>query len=196
MPKPILFIDFDGTLCHDKFWRSLDSGLQAKIQARLFVSGNGIVTDWMIGKYSSEEINTILADELGVEYDVLWPAFVRDCKTMFIEGGALRKIGELRDRYTTVLMTDNMDSFDRFTIPALKLDTYFDRIVNSFSQRILKDEDNGKSFRNIIAESTVPISEHILMDNSKTTCDISQRIGGKFYLVTQDKPVLYWLDQI
>lgn len=196
MHKPILFIDFDGTLCHDKFWRSLAPELQIKIQERLFGSESVVVREWMLGKYSSEEINKMLTDELGVEYDVLLAAFVSDCKTMSVEGDALRKIGELRDRYFTVLMTDNMDCFDRFTVPALRLDTYFDRIVNSCTKGILKEEDNGKSFRDFICESTALISEHILMDNSKTTCDLFQQLGGKWFLITPRKPLLYCLDQV
>lgn len=34
--KPILFIDFDGTLCHDRFWRNIDASGFEKIQNFLF----------------------------------------------------------------------------------------------------------------------------------------------------------------
>jgi len=30
--KSILFIDFDGTLCHDRFWQSIDESSFEKIQ--------------------------------------------------------------------------------------------------------------------------------------------------------------------
>jgi hypothetical protein len=33
--KPVLFIDFHGTLSHDYFWRSLDSSARKKIETIL-----------------------------------------------------------------------------------------------------------------------------------------------------------------
>jgi FMN phosphatase YigB (HAD superfamily) len=192
--KPILFIDFDGTLCHDRFWRSLEPTIQQKIQANLFGLKKELVRDWMLGKYTSEEINQMLAEELGSDYDTLWSTFVSDCERMFVSQEVLDRIKILRSRYLTVLITDNMDSLDRFTIPALGLDQYFDLIVNSHIEKALKNDENGKSFQKVIEKYQSPISESILIDNSISSCEIFADLGGKSCLVTSEKALVNWLE--
>ncbi len=194
--KPILFIDFDGTLCHDRFWRSLELELQLKVQEILFSGKKERVKDWMLGKYTSEEINQILADESGVDYDTLWSVFVSDCEKMNISADVLNKINSLRDTYVVVLTTDNMDCLDRFTIPALGLDTYFDRIVNSYSEKILKDDDGGKTFQKIAEEHQSSLTHSVLIDNSLDSCQMFDSLGGKSCLVTTEKPLIYWLETV
>lgn len=191
--KPILFIDFDGTLCHDRFWRSLEPGLQAKVQANLFSSKKEMVRDWMLGKYTSEEINQMLAEELGVCYDVLWSTFVNDCERMAISQEVLDRIQNLRECYFAVLVTDNMDSLDRFTVPALDLAQYFDLIVNSYTEKALKNHENGKTFRKVTEKYQSLISESILFDNSHSSCGVFEELGGKSCLVTSEKTLADWL---
>lgn len=194
--KPILFIDFDGTLCHDRFWRSLEPTLQERVQTNLFGSKKELVRDWMLGKYMSEEINQILAKELCADYEVLWTTFVYDCKKMSISEDTLSKINSLRDKYFTVLITDNMDSLDRFTVPALSLDKYFDLIVNSHTEKSLKNDDNGNSFQKVSEKYKSPLSESILIDNSLSSCKIFEDLGGKSCLVTPEKTLANWLETV
>lgn len=164
--KPILFIDFDGTLCHDRFWRSLEPELQSQVQAYLFGTEKEKVKDWMLGKHTSEEINQIVAEELNSDYDVLWPTFVNDCEKMSISEATLNKVGSLRDRYFTILI-------------ALGLGRYFDLIVNSHTERALKNDENGKSFQKVIEKYKSPLSESILIDNSPSSCKVFEDLGGK-----------------
>lgn len=194
--KPTLFIDFDGTLCHDRFWRSLEPELQAKVQTSLFSSKKELVKDWMLGKYTSEEINQILAEESYADYELLWSTFVDDCEKMSISENVLNKIGSLRDSYFTVLITDNMDSLDRFTVPALGLDQYFDLIVNSHAERALKNDENGKSFQKVIEKYQSPLSESILIDNSVSSCKVFEDLGGKSCLVTPENTLVDWLETV
>lgn len=194
--KPILFIDFDGTLCHDRFWRSLEPELQSKVQTYLFGVEKEKVRDWMLGKYTSEEINQMLAGELNTHYGVLWSTFVNDCEKMSVPTDVLNKIGNLRDRYITVLITDNMDCLDRFTVPALGLDKYFDLIVNSHSEKRLKNDDGGKAFQKVSEKYQSSISDSILIDNSTSSCQVFESLGGKSCLVTPEKTLLDWLETI
>lgn len=194
--KPILFIDFDGTLCHDRFWRSLELELQTEVQNNLFTSKKELVRDWMLGKYTSEEINQMLAEELGADYDVLWSTFVDDCEKMSISRGVLDKIRSLRNRYFTVLITDNMDSLDRFTIPTLGLNQHFDLIVNSHAEKALKNDDNGKSFQKVAKKYQSPLSESVLIDNSVSSCKVFEDLGGKSCLVTSAKTLSNWLETV
>ena len=45
MNKPILFIDFDGTICYDKYWRSLPERYNNKIQKLLFQKDQSLIND-------------------------------------------------------------------------------------------------------------------------------------------------------
>src|ERR1044072_1737700 len=123
--KPVLFIDFHRTLCHDLFWRSLPAEIVEKI--RLFeFDEQKIAYRWMRGEFTSEEINQQLAQVVGMEYAELWRVFVENCRTMHVSQQSLQNISGLREQFQIVLMTDNMDCFDRFTVPSLQLDHYFD----------------------------------------------------------------------
>ncbi len=191
--KPVLFIDFDGTLCFDRFWRSADPETFKKIQSYLFLSKSEMVYRWMLGKYTAEEINVHIADQLGISHEPLFKLFVQDCETMRIERSALEKISLLRSRYSTVLMTDNMDCFSRFTVPSLKLGDYFDAIINSYYEKRSKNHAGGKLFIDVLARQNSPIAGSILIDNSKPTCEIFGALGGTSLFVSKEKTLSHWL---
>lgn len=194
--KPILFIDFDGTLCHDRFWRSADKAIQEKIQDFLFSSKNTLASEWMKGSHTSEEINRILSRELNVDFDTLWQIFVHDCETMKVSHVDLNLVAVLKDRYYTVLATDNMDCLDRFTVPALRLGNYFDLILNSYNERMFKNDLDGKFYMSAAKNRGVDVKGCVLVDNSAKTCELFGKIGGAAFLVTESKPLQYWLGQI
>lgn len=188
-----LFIDFDGTICHDKFWRSLTKKDYAKVQNLLFSGGNQIASDWMRGAYSSEEINQLVAKETGVEYDYLWNVFVRDCQTMQVEPEVLKSISNLRGRFHVVLITGNMDCFSRFTVPSLRLNKYFDAIVNSFDEKCLKSENDGHSFRKHVRGE---ISDAVLIEDSENNCKTFENIGGTAYRINSPSDTLKYLGMV
>jgi|TARA_Y100000310_G_scaffold342803_1_gene447513 hypothetical protein len=61
--KPILFCDFDGTICHDRYWRSLSPESHEALQELLFRGDKARISDWMRGKYTAEEINQFAAEK-------------------------------------------------------------------------------------------------------------------------------------
>lgn len=75
----------------------------------------------MKGKYTAEQVNEKIAQEIGMPYEEVWQLFVNDCSTMRVPQEILEQLSSLRSRYTVILMTGNMDSFSRFTVPALGL---------------------------------------------------------------------------
>ena len=194
--KPILFIDFDGTLCHDRFWRSANKAIQEKIQDFLFSSKNTLVSEWMKGSHTSEEINKILSRELDFDFDTLWQIFVHDCETMKVSRVDLNLVAALKDRYYTVLATDNMDCLDRFTVPALRLGNYFDLILNSYNERMFKNDFDGKFYIEAAEHHGINIRDCVLIDNSEKTCELFSKIEGTAYLVTEANPLQYWLGQM
>ena len=194
--KPILFIDFDGTLCHDRFWRSIDASSFEKIQNFLFGANKSKVDEWIRGIHSSEEINQLISKELNVPFEKVWEIFVADCESMNIPDGVLGRVENLRKNYHTILITDNMDCFTRFTVPALKLNSYFDSIINSFDNKKFKSDNNGDIFLQVVNGRGSKIEDSILMDNSKGACNTFSKLGGITCFVTSEKPLAFWLENL
>ena len=183
--KPLLLIDFYRTLSHDKFWRGLEKELREKVEHFIFGLHPELVEEWMEGKRTSEEINQLVAKEFSLDYGRLWEIFVSDAKTMHIEKSDLDAISLLREKHRVILVTDNMDSFGRFTIPAQRLNTYFDEIVSSHSHRARK---NRELFENIVSGHRADISKSVLIDDSSEHCQAFTDIGGKAFQATEPLP--------
>jgi FMN phosphatase YigB (HAD superfamily) len=99
----------------------------------------------------------------------------------------------LSKNYQTVLITDNMDCFTRFIVPAQKLEHFFDVIVNSFENKKLKEHNDGEIFMQLIEKQKTKIEDCILIDNSKKICALFTKLGGKACCVTSEFPLDYWL---
>lgn len=188
-----LFVDFDGTICHDRFWRSLNSNENKWIQDFLFSGKNSLVVEWMRGTYTSEEINGLVAKEAGLDYEYVWSVFVHDCKTMSVQSEILNQINQLRNKFHAVLITENMDCFSRFTVPSLQLESYFDVIVNSFEEKRLKTDNAGSSF---IKHVKGNIQEAILIEDSEKSCETFKSLGGNALRVTSRGDTLKHLQSL
>lgn len=194
--KPLLLVDYDGTICFDRFWRSIDPLVFTQIQTHLFGADRSLVRSWMRGQMSSEEINQFLAERMGIEFNELWRIFVDDCKTMKVSKDTLRRVSKIRSKFKAILLTDNMDCFSRFTVPALKLDGYFDEILNSADHGVMKDDAEGLLFQSLITQRSAEFRNCWLIDNSKMACDYFTRRGGNSGFVDPDHSVDFWLDQL
>ena len=95
-------------------------------------------------------------------FEEVWNIFVADCEKMNISIDVLNRIENLRRNYHTVLIIDNMDCFTRFTVPALKLNSYFDSIVNSFDNKKFKSDDGGNIFLQVGQMSMVQKLKKVL----------------------------------
>ncbi len=187
--KPTLFIDFDGTICFDRFWRSAEKPVKAFIKQFLFKDNQPLLGDWMRAVHTSEDINKTIAEASGFDYNDLWEGFVDDCKNMHVEPSTLKLIDSARSKFNTILMTDNMDCFDRFTAPALSLHKYFDKIANSYNYKASKGDDGGLLFRLVAEEQGIDLSEAIFIDNSKGTCELFETFGKKSHLVKHPEDI-------
>lgn len=194
--KPILFVDFDGTLCHDRFWRSINKDNFDKIQSYLFDRNRPLVNEWMRGDHPSEHINQLISKQLDLPFEKLWGIFVADCKSMAVSDDVLNQIKDLRSGFHTILITDNMDCFSRFTVPVLRLDSFFDSIINSSENKIFKKDNDGEIFLQITQEYGSKIESSILLDDSASTCSLFSKIGGGAHLVTPENSLSYWLELV
>ncbi|MBI4836572.1 MAG: HAD family hydrolase [Candidatus Abawacabacteria bacterium] len=194
--RSLLLVDFDGTLCFDRFWRSVSPEVMAQIQSLLFSANRDLIRNWMRGQYSSEQVNRFIADTTGVAYDDLWEMFVRDCENMSVSPKALAQVALLRERFHTVLLTDNMDCFTRFTVPKLQLNAYFDHILNSADHGKMKSDNDGELFAKLAKKIGVSIDQTWLVDNSVSACEHITKQGGRACLVTSEQTCEYWLDSL
>jgi len=173
-----LYVDFDGTLTNDRYWRSLLEEEYKKVQDLLFGNDKTLVSEWMRGRYTAEEINRFLEDKLNLPYEYLWKIFVTDCETLSVSRDTLNCVSQLKSEYVTVLMTGNMDSFSRFTVPALKLDSHFCYISNSYNEGIHKTDNNGELFRIWADKLNIKLEDSILIDDQEKVCDTFDSLGG------------------
>jgi FMN phosphatase YigB (HAD superfamily) len=198
LPKPILFVDFDGTLCTDRYWRSLPPEKFAQIQKLLFENSNGspMIQDWLRGKHAAEDVNHFLSEQIGISFEELWPLFVKDCQTMSVPKELLEKMARVREKYVVIVATGNFDSFTRFTVPALHLDSYVDHISNSYYNGKLKGDGGGAIFEEHAEAAGIDLKECVLLDDSKNTCDLFEKLGGKAYLITPEFDAAYYLERL
>jgi FMN phosphatase YigB (HAD superfamily) len=180
----ILFVDFNGTLCCDRFWRSLDKHSLDRLERWLFVKNQFILQQWMRGVWSAEEVTLSIADNTGLDYDTIWRVLVADCNGMRVRLEALHAIGELRTVYIVILVTVNMDVFSRFTVPALRLHAYFDEIVNSADVGVYKTDGNGSIFDEIAKRHGAELRDCILLDDSEDALRVFEYQGGLGLQVT------------
>lgn len=183
--KSVLFVDFNGVVSYNPFWHSLRNKehplhvYMEQIENYLFKDAIEIVMDWMIGKHTSEEIHRLLEREIGVPYDTLFPLFCDECSHIDISHRILEHIQELRQWYHCVLITDNMDSFDRFTLPNNPmLYTVFNEIHNSYTMKRFKKSDEGAYFKEVVERQGAIFQNSILIDDSKNNCALFESLGG------------------
>lgn len=90
-------------------------------------------------------------------------------------------------------MTGNMDSFTRFTVPALALDKYFDSISNSFYEGKLKTDEGGKLFLDYAEKYDVCIEDCIVIDDSEKVCSVFEVLGGSAFRITPQNDIHHHL---
>lgn len=173
--KGILFVDFNGVISYNTFWHSLTNDSHefhtyfSKIMDLLFGDmgrTKNLVNDWMIGRYTSEEIHKIIADNVGIDEKELFNIFCEDCKNLDISKKILKRIKKLKNNYYCVLRTDNMDSFHRFTVPANPvLSESFHELHSSYQIKTLKRSDGGKKYIDTARDNGFKISDCILIDD-------------------------------
>lgn len=194
MKKPILFVDFDGTICMDKYGGSLTDTEREKVQNVLLGTDRTKMNDWLRGKYTAEEINKYISEQTKIDYEYLWNIFVNDCKNMKVSKSVLETLNSLREKYVVILMTGNTDSFARFTVPSLNLEKYFDLISNSYYEQKHKLDDGGSLFLKYAEKYEVDINSCFLLDDNLKVCEVFKNLGGNVLYVTKEKLVEVYLE--
>lgn len=204
--KNILFIDFNGVISYNPFWitikdpeHKLNKHFQV-IEEFIFRKDKDIVLSWMSGELTTEEVHERLRVALNIpvnEIDEIKKLFIEECKSIDISAKVLYMLSELKKYYHIILVTDNMDTFSRFTVPN---NTYFndvfDEIHDSYIRGTFKKSDNGKLFLEVSERYNVPIEYCTLIDDSKNNCACFSELGGRIFTPRSEADVLDSLCEI
>jgi FMN phosphatase YigB (HAD superfamily) len=197
-PKAI-FLDWDGTICNSRFWghwpdSDAYSIAYTLIQDHLFKANPETLNDWMRGSQNAEDVMVALSHNVGLVPEELLAHLRESCERMqFVDEKILPLIEGIRRMGTKVVMaTDNMDTFTRWTVPALRLDQHFDDILDSHSLKALKrDKDhNGRSafFAGFLTDNDIDPATTVLIDDGLHNA-VVRNFGMGFIHVTPTFPI-------
>lgn len=205
-PQKVLFVDFNGVISYDPFWASMRNPehplhpFYEPIEDLLFRGENKIedlIDEWMLGKYTSEQVHQIITDKTGAPYQAVFDIFCENCKQLDISRPILQGIQVLRKDWHCILRTDNMDAFHRFTLPANPhLVEAFDDVHCSYLLRQLKKTEGGKYFVTTVSSLGMGIGNCALIDDSISVCRLFESLGGKAYRTQSEEEVIAVLEEL
>lgn len=177
----LIFIDWDGTLSHGRFWSSLATDTYQAIQKKLFENNKALVIEWMLGRRDTEQICRWLASETNLDEKTLQDSLLESCGNMALTSRLRGLLAQIRQTHYLVLVTDNMDCFTKATVPDNSLEDVFDCLINSADLRRLKCDDQGLTFTDAMARFGILPSNSLLIDDSAKTCALFQKLGGSVF---------------
>jgi hypothetical protein len=171
----VVFVDWAKTLSTSLFWEQrpgccLSAADSARVDSWVF-SRTELLRQWMLGAVTADDVCALAAGSLGLATPDLLADLERSCRSMeFDDPASVDAVRAIREQGTkVVLATDNMDTFWRWTVPALHLRGIFDAILNSASLGALKGSlVDGQSpfFGPWLSAHGIAPSDAVLVDDS------------------------------
>ncbi len=171
----VVFVDWAKTLSTSLFWQQgpgcrLSAADSERVQSYVFGRAE-LVRQWMLGAVAAEGVAALAAGNLGLPTADLLADLEHSCRSMeFYDPASADAVRAIRERgIKVVLATDNMDTFPRWTVPALQLRGVFDAILDSASLGVLKNDlADGQSrfFGPWLRAQGIAPSEAVLVDDS------------------------------
>lgn len=180
MNKLLLFLDWHGTLSQGQFWSHLSMVQRQAIQTTVFNPDSAHLSGWMRGSQSSEGICELLAQPTGLTKEGVLRELQVSCENFVLADALGSLLKNLRQKFTLILVTDNMDCFIRFVVPALHLEEVFDEIYSSSEHGLLKTDQAGKIFKDIANKHESSLQDAFLVDDSVETGECFAKLGGTY----------------
>lgn len=186
-----IFFDWHGTLSGSLFWDQWKDSAHprhewhAPLSRYLLGENMPMVMEWMRGRVIAEEIVAMLADHFEYSREIIFRDLKESCEMMrLVSDEVLPLVQKLRKNGTKcVIATDNMDTFTRFTVPALRLSEHFDGVLNSFEMGMLKQDvdehnlDRIPFFEDFLRDNNMEYRDAVLLDDSDYTSGMYERCG-------------------
>ncbi len=178
MGHKYLFIDWYKTLSTSVFWQPFKDDahpyhyLYEPIQNILFRESFDVLQHWMRGHLTSEDVVAQVCKELCFEPEMMLKELILSCQNMrLMSENTLKLVTAIRfSGVKVVIATDNMDTFQRWTVPSLGLNHYFDDILSSYELGALKSDtdEQGRSlfFIPYLKSHAIGLGEGLLLDDS------------------------------
>lgn len=194
----VVFVDWHKTLCSRVFFQFIkrrNKKLFDKLEHRLFEEMPLTkFIDWMKGNLSKEDIlKEICQDDLNVQE--ISKLLQSSCEKMKFDRPDYKKwIKRLREKgKKVVIATDNVDVFEEFTVPALKLNKYFDEILCSSTLKCLKHDKKGKKlafFDDFLTKNNIKYEEAILLDDDEELIRFVKKFGMQGRVISSPENML------
>lgn len=185
-----IFIDWNGTLSPTNFWSHLEKSEKQsdrdlfKLWAdTMFVNHKDKIVPWMKGEYTSEDLLSLVSKETNTDFETLLKEFIIGCERMeYSSPNIPNLIKNLRDKSVVVAVaTNNMDSFTRWTVPYMKLNTLFDEILNSFYLKAMKHDLNKSGqplfFKDFFNRYNIEPTNCIFIDDGEDKMGVISNLG-------------------
>jgi FMN phosphatase YigB (HAD superfamily) len=166
-----IFFDWNKTLSNSLFWDQLADPKHERhnwhknIINFVFAENKGLINDWMLAKIDEKYIAKIISERFGYSKETVLKDLAESCEKMkIVNEEVLEIIAKLRKKgIKCVIATDNMDTFLKYTRPAMNLDKHFDDFLVSFDQKILKFD---------VRNNSVPFFDDYLKNNNLLYQDV------------------------
>ena len=202
----VIFLDWNKTLSYSLFWGHLSDSSHSNnyivdpVIDWLFNKNQKIIDDWMRGKYSAEEICTMISNETKIDYKIIFDELVASCQNMeFCDPTITSLLHSIKLKgIKVVVATDNMDTFRRFTVPSLKLESLFDDLLISSEIGAMKgdyDGNNSAFFQTYMEKNGLSFSETILLDDCANKMDICRSIGLPYININSPEQIVEVLQE-
>ncbi len=193
--KKVIFVDWHKTLSYDDFWEHLKSPDHPRhkyfkpLNECLFADSYQLTSSWMCGQATMEAVMEKVSRKTSIPLEIVMQELIFSLEnTKF----CLPNIKELVQSVQAtgkkvVVATDNMDTFNRYTAPALKMDKIFDGVINSYDVGCLKDDpdpaDKILFFEDYLDKNNFTYSDAVLLDNSPDSSGKYKRLGFERKLI-------------
>lgn len=205
----VVLLDWYRTLSGSLFWEPWMTSEDAALRAvaggmadALFGRPNDTIEPWLRGQVSAEAAIARVAPAAAVDPVLALRGLAESCAGMtFLSPAMLAAVRRLRAQGIAVgIATDNMDTFTRWTVPALGLDRWFDPILNSADLGAVKGDPpdgSGRSpFFGAFLAGLTPGTNVFLVDDSAEIAGVVEAAGITFCHVTASRDALAWLDRL
>ena len=193
MIKCILF-DFYKTLSNDHYFK-LPKKYNTKIAEVLFEdeSKKDLLNNWWLGNISSNDIVQHLSAALLIPPEYLLNNLKTHARKMTLNKALFDFSQAAREKgYYMAIVTVNSDVFTTDVVPGLKLDTYFDCIINS-SDHTTIDKNTLCTIAMSKLDNDLDFKDCLLLDDNEQNIQNFITLGGKGYTYTNDENFREWL---
>jgi len=152
-----------------------------------------------IMKVKSEDIIDNIVSNSNLDRKNVFDEFVTGCRKMeYVSTEVLPLIKTIQNKGVKVFIaTDNMDSFTRWTVPALRLNKIFDGILNSYDLKVMKSDADGHGnslfFGRSLSLHKLRPGESTIIDDSEDKDNIIKNFGIEYRKI---EPVIGFVPEL